>query len=515
MAALDSLGSLLPERLLGALELTVAALAPAAPEHLTSTMPEVVRSGPFAFVATGSESEVSQAVRQLDQLAPGAATLVAKLVAALAGHESLVPLLRPGPDATGEADIAAAHGAAHLALAVITAAAVLGQVRAPIAGAEPPAVIGLALAATARLLRDLPMPPSYAGALFARQRTEYRLPRGAAGTIPVTGHRFALTEGAVPETADFSSNGLVAVVDGGAAIHTGIADGAVNVMSRVLEEPPDQVDLNGWDEVVEVSWRAATGFASVVGPDGTAPDQLRRQTPPWPGEYRLRVHARGRDEGDETESYQLIVWAAPAAPEIVHKHTDRLGHRLRGEPEPAVRPKPEAAYRWVRQSLLGDAATVTVVTGSTVDDVIRAFGGDPAHCESARELGQRYGIEPWVTVLAVEDAVLAVEFNGWQGGNREIMRALSRSGRAGSMYWNVNALTRLTLAEHGELLAAFEPGIEPHPDLAVFEGLDLADYRDKIGKGLVAVERFTGYGIRPMDLDRIAGTDAGYPISKP
>jgi hypothetical protein len=60
----------------------------------------------------------------------------------------------------------------------------------------------------------------------------------------------------------------------------------------------------------------------------------RPATPPRPGDYRLRVHARGRDDADEDEGYELAVWPAPAAPAIVHKRTDRLGYRLRGEPVP-------------------------------------------------------------------------------------------------------------------------------------------------------------------------------------
>jgi hypothetical protein len=79
----------------------------------------------------------------------------------------------------------------------------------------------------------------------------------------------------------------------------------------------------------------------------------------------LRVHSAGRDDTDEPERYQLVVWGAPTAPAAVHKRTDRLGHRLRGEPEPTVAQKPEAAYRWIGTSSLGQAATVTIVTGTS------------------------------------------------------------------------------------------------------------------------------------------------------
>jgi phage tail tape-measure protein len=77
-----------------------------------------------------------------------------------------------------------------------------------------------------------------------------------------------------------------------------------------------------------------------------------------------------------------------AAPEIVHKRTDRLGYRLRGEPEPIRPEQPELAYRWVKDSALNTGATVTVVTGVTVEEVLRSFGADPARPESLRFLDE-------------------------------------------------------------------------------------------------------------------------------
>jgi hypothetical protein len=99
---------------------------------------------------------------------------------------------------------------------------------------------------------------------------------------------------------------------------------------------------------------------------------------PRPTTHRSSTYARGRDELDaDFERYKLVVWAAPATPQIVHKRTDRLGHRLRGEPEPIRPPRPEHAYRWVHRSLLAVAATVTIVKGATLAQTLRAFGADP------------------------------------------------------------------------------------------------------------------------------------------
>lgn len=513
LTALRGVGPLLPERLLGALELSVADVVVDGPDRLIEGLPQPIRSGTFAFASASGESELVRSVRQLEQLAPGTTTLVLIVTEKLAALESLHPLLTPSADAEDEAAIAAAHGSAHLALAVLVSAAVLRQIQAPLVGTAPPAIIGAALAAAVQLLQRLPMPASYGQALLARKRAEYRLPRGAAGSIAVSDHQFGLAENAFLRGSTFEANGLVEPVNGGVAIRTGTGDGTVRVMLRVAEEPPPEVEVASWDEVVEVSWTASTGLASVLSAAGEPPHQLLEQTPPWPGDYRIRVHASGRDDSDQTESYLLVVWPAPTAPQVIHKRTDRLGHRLRGEPEPIAAPRPEAAFRWIRGSSLADAATITVVTGSAVDEVIRAFGADPAEPTSIREMRQDFGIAPWVTVLPVGDKVLAVEFNGWQGSTGPVIRALSRPGRAASMYWNVNALSRLSLAEHGEILAAFEPGLEQHPELPFFDGLDLADHRERRGKGLVVVERFTGHGITAEDLARIEEAGVAYAIA--
>lgn len=81
----------------------------------------------------------------------------------------------------------------------------------------------------------------------------------------MSGHRFALLEDDAVPDVDFSGNGLVAVVAGGAVIRTGVADGHVRLLLSVLDGPPPDV-ATGWEEIVEVSWRASVGSASVAGP---------------------------------------------------------------------------------------------------------------------------------------------------------------------------------------------------------------------------------------------------------
>jgi hypothetical protein len=84
------------------------------------------------------------------------------------------------------------------------------------------------------------------------------------------------------------------------------------------------------------------------------------------------------------------------------------------------------------------------------------------------------------------------------------------------MFWNVNGKTRLSFAEHGEVLLSAEPfaGLDASPQFtATLEGLDFADHhRGTQLMGLVAVQRFTGHGITAEDLTRIQTADIGFWI---
>ncbi len=512
LSRLRSLGDPVSERLLGALELTLDALAVTIPDEVEAAVPgpdSTPRAFGFGMIG-GPSAETVTAVRLLDQLRPGISALIVALVEKLAGHEDLLPLLEPSPELTGEEELAAAHGAAHLALAVAVAASVLRRAGAPLLAGTSAAVVGVALGAVSALLSESPMPPAYAAALLEKRRAEYVLPVSASGSAEVRGHRFTLAERAVLGEADFSGNGLAVAVPGGVAVRTGLGQGQVPVSTRILEAAPDEVELDWWDEVVEISWRAERGDATL---SESASRHLR--TPPWPRDFRVRVHAIGRD-GEERERYELLLWQGPPGPDIVHKRGDKLGYVVRGEPVPDIEAPPEAAYRWIRQSVLGDAATVTVVADAAPAEVLRAFGADPAEPESAQELATEFDLDPWVAVLPVAGGVLAVEFNGFQGSYRPVVEPLSREGRTASLFWNVNAVTRLSFADNGNLLASAELGhakevADPEVNRAL-AGLDFGGFRDRLEKGLLAVERYTGYRLRKEDLERMVEEDVAYRI---
>lgn len=390
------------------------------------------------------------------------------------------------PEARAEAAVAAAHAAPHLALAVITAHAVLTELGA----ATPAAVVGTALGATALHLPTLPKPAAHTAAVLARRRAEYLLPVMTSGFAEVRDHHFTLAEGPTPDTADFSANGLVTVVENGIAVRTAADRHGVPVTLKVLTGPPDD-DFEYWDDVVEVGWHTHHGDANTSGRG------LPIGTPPWPGDFRVRVHARGRD-GHDQEWYEIALWEAPPAPERVLKR-----------PDPAE--PPYAAHRWVQRSSLGEAATVTVVTGATADHVLRAFG---ATGETASLRERAWDVEPSVAIREVDGAVIAVEHNGYQGTVRDKLAALSEHGRAASMFWTADALTQLSFAERGRVLASFEPWAlhdVPRPVLDLLTDLT-GGARHKEARGLTAVARFTGRGITPEDLAAIEEADVVHLI---
>jgi hypothetical protein len=126
------------------------------------------------------------------------------------------------------------------------------------------------------------------------------------------------------------TNGLVFAGDGYAVILTGINLGYATVTADFRQgEPP--LDLDSWDEVVDVSARFLNGPATLSSPDvlGGRPEYPRLP----PGSYRLRVHARNRDAAraavyafeEPIEEFLISAWPAPSASETHHKQTDNVG----------------------------------------------------------------------------------------------------------------------------------------------------------------------------------------------
>lgn len=171
------------------------------------------------------------------------------------------------------------------------------------------------------------------------------------GVVTVSHHTFYLVDDGrfpsppLPET----TTGLVDAATDAAVIRTGIHTGVIDVTCQALSGPPP-LDLAGWDAAAEIGIRASIGQVTVASLGFDLPEQFPVLTPAGPGEYRARVHARGRDTDiDGTAStpielYLIQVWPAPLDSPIVHLLTDRYGTELLSAQEHQATQPPPAEH---------------------------------------------------------------------------------------------------------------------------------------------------------------------------
>lgn len=149
-------------------------------------------------------------------------------------------------------------------------------------------------------------------------------------------HQFDVSDegGATGPDLARGHNGLVRVTDGIITVMTGIHTGEVGV-TVALSHSEHSPDTGDWQEIVEISAHAASGELMVRGIMADLDEELPVLSFNGPGDYRLRVHARGRDSAvdmapDEiTEWYLIQVWPASAQDPRVLGHCDAYGGTVR------------------------------------------------------------------------------------------------------------------------------------------------------------------------------------------
>lgn len=177
-----------------------------------------------------------------------------------------------------------------------------------------------------------------------------------------------------------------------------------------------------------------------------------------------------------------------------------------------------AAYRWLdplhAQTHFAVAACVTVVRGLDVAETVLAFGGDPSlppqPLRSFEETG--YYLEV-AAVGQLDDVVVAVEPNGFQGSRPEVLRVASRMGDAVSVYWNVNLNCRFSYSVRGELVTSFDPlhtewrsGSDPDRLLGEMATLPFGIDNDPIPAAFVLSERLTGRALSRKDIEGVTNS---------
>jgi hypothetical protein len=176
-------------------------------------------------------------------------------------------------------------------------------------------------------------------------------------------------------------------------------------------------------------------------------------------------------------------------------------------------------YAWVRdysRSKVAMAACITVSTGLSWEEALFAFGGDPEDETLPWSEEVCLSMDSKVAILAIDDAVLAVEYNGWHGSLLGVLLPLSRTGRAASVRWNVDSETKISMAEAGRYLCALDPinlhrrwGENPGVIDRLIEDLDFAAGAIT-EQSMVVMERFTGLRVTP---EMVAGLDQWYTIA--
>ena len=157
-----------------------------------------------------------------------------------------------------------------------------------------------------------------------------------AGSVPVHYHQFDIGDeggSAGPDLAR-EHNGLMRVADGVITVVTGIHTGEVAVTVALSHSEPSP-DPGDWQEIVEISAHSASGGLMVRGIMADLDEDLPVLSFNGPGDYRLRVHARGRDTAvdlapDEiTEWYLIQVWPGSAQEATVLRQRDAYGATVR------------------------------------------------------------------------------------------------------------------------------------------------------------------------------------------
>ncbi|MET8980970.1 hypothetical protein ABZX85_35745 [Streptomyces sp. NPDC004539] len=157
------------------------------------------------------------------------------------------------------------------------------------------------------------------------------------GDVPVQYHQFDIKDedGPTGPELNYRQNGIIGVLDGVIVVTTGIHTGSVDV-DIALHETEPAPDDGAWEEIVEISARSVSGDLQVRGMMDDLDEELPVLAFQGPGDYRLRLHARGRDTAidlapDEiTEWYLVQVWPEPTRPMSVLRQTDRFGASNRG-----------------------------------------------------------------------------------------------------------------------------------------------------------------------------------------
>jgi hypothetical protein len=109
-----------------------------------------------------------------------------------------------------------------------------------------------------------------------------------------------------------------------------------------------------------------------------------------------------------------------------------------------------------------------------------------------------------------------IEDNGYEGAQLDVLAALSRKGRAASVFWNVNGIVMFGCARRGRLVCSTElPDVAETLPRSLTTLVDLAAEDDAplVAIAMAMAVTFTGIAVEPQP--ELVDPDVWYPITDP
>ncbi len=163
------------------------------------------------------------------------------------------------------------------------------------------------------------------------------------------------------------------------------------------------------------------------------------------------------------------------------------------------RPNP-ADYAWLVHTEYAEAGCLTVVVGMDVQTCLKVIGAEDAPVTDT--FSRDASGASLVSVLPAGDGDAAtavlVEQNGFEGSRTEVLRRLSKKGRAASAFWNVNGAVRFGCAQRGKVVASAELDDPDDDELPARLRRIVDEFRDSPDQPALAmalVQQFTGVAV--------------------
>lgn len=178
---------------------------------------------------------------------------------------------------------------------------------------------------------------------------------------------------------------------------------------------------------------------------------------------------------------------------------------------------------WLGESDLLEAAAITVVSGSDLEEVKAAFGavGDPVRPwdASISTPDEYYYVEPWASFAEVPGGVVVVEPNGFVGINPAVLERASSSALAVVVYWNVELDMAVMVGENSAVVGdIYDPAVGGGRLEELAGSLEIPvqpDAVEAVAWGLQAQPALTGIELTPELWQHMSEHASAYRLEPP